>query len=190
MSQRIQDIFDEHLRVVVQAREQLPGLLASVAALATKSLLEGGRLLICGNGGSAADAQHFAAECVCRFEKERRAFAAIALSTDTSSMTAIGNDYGYEYVFARQVEALARPGDILFALSTSGNSPSVLRAAAAARAHGCQVVALTGLGGGKLSAYADVLVAVASTNVARVQEVHGISLHAVAGAIEDAMVQA
>jgi D-sedoheptulose 7-phosphate isomerase len=187
VSSRIDDIFDEHLRVVAQARAELSSVLAQIARAAAACLERGGKLLACGNGGSAADAQHFAAECVCRFEKEREGIFAVALSTDTSALTAIANDYGYDHVFSRQVTALGRPGDVLFAISTSGNSPNVLRAAEAARKIGCQVVAFTGQGGGKLAATADLLVAVPSTRVARIQEVHGICLHAIAGALEDAL---
>jgi D-sedoheptulose 7-phosphate isomerase len=187
VSHRIDEIFDEHLRVVERARAELTAVLLRVSQLAAACIASGGKLLVCGNGGSAADAQHFAAECVCRFEKERAAFPAIALSTDTSAMTAIANDYGYEHVFARQVSGLARPGDVLFALSTSGRSPNVIRAAEAARMTACQVVAFTGQGGGKLAALADIVVAVPSTTVARIQEVHGVCLHAIAGALEDAL---
>jgi D-sedoheptulose 7-phosphate isomerase len=181
------DIFDEHLRVVTHARQELPALLDRVASLAAASIASGGKILACGNGGSAADAQHFTAECVCRFEKERRAIPAIALSTDTSAVTAISNDYGYEHVFARQVAALARAGDVLFAISTSGNSPNVLRAVEVARDIGCHVVAMTGQGGGRLAALAHTLIAVPATRVARIQEVHTLCLHAIAGGIEDAV---
>jgi D-sedoheptulose 7-phosphate isomerase len=183
----IDDIFEEHLQVVADARRELPALLERASALAAQCLKNGGKLLACGNGGSAADAQHFAAECVCRFERERPGLSAIALTTDTSALTAIANDYGYEHIFARQVSALARAGDILFAISTSGNSPNVLRAAEAARSIGCPIVALTGQGGGRLAACADLVLSAPSRRVARVQEVHALCLHAMAGALEDAL---
>lgn len=141
-------------------------------------LRKGGKLLVCGNGGSASDAQHFSGEMIGRFLKERRALPAIALSTDTSVITAVGNDYGYEKIFRRQVEGLGRAGDILFAISTSGNSPNVLEAVAAARALDMQVIALTGGNGGKLGALADIHLNVAlGKNSPRVQETHIAVIH-------------
>ncbi len=177
------DAFDEHVSVLERSRALGPALESFVGA-ATSCLAAGGKLLICGNGGSAADAQHFAAEMIGRFERERRALPAIALTTDTSAITAIANDYGYERVFERQLEALARSGDVVVVLSTSGKSPSAIAAATRARALGCQVVALTGQGGGPLGAIADILLAVPSNNTARVQEIHGLCLHAAAQEIE------
>ncbi|MCO6509249.1 MAG: D-glycero-beta-D-manno-heptose 1-phosphate adenylyltransferase [Aridibacter famidurans] len=132
----------------------------------------GGKMLLCGNGGSAADAQHIAAEFVGRYEAERRAFPAIALTTDTSALTALSNDYGYEKVFERQVEALAVPGDLLIAISTSGNSPNVVRAMMKARELGCTIVGLTGAKGGKFAALCDACVVVPSDRTARIQEAH------------------
>jgi D-sedoheptulose 7-phosphate isomerase len=183
----IEAIFDEHLTVLQSSRSQIPGLVADVVRTAHRSLIAGGKILLCGNGGSAADAQHFAAECVARFERERDPFPAIALTTDTSLLTATANDYGYQYVFSRQVSALARAGDVLFALSTSGNSPSVLHAAETARRLQCRVVAFTGQGGGKLRELADILIAIPSTRVARVQEMHELCLHAIAAELESAI---
>jgi D-sedoheptulose 7-phosphate isomerase len=182
----IEEVFDEHLRVVTDSRRALMPVFGRVVELVVTSVRAGGKILACGNGGSAADAQHFAAECVCRFEAERAALAAIALTTDTSALTAIGNDLGYEHVFARQIAAHARPGDILLALSTSGNSPNVLRAAAEARARHCKIIAFTGGTGGTLAALADVTLMVPSVRVARVQEVHGLCLHALAQELDDA----
>ncbi|QQS41968.1 MAG: D-glycero-beta-D-manno-heptose 1-phosphate adenylyltransferase [Acidobacteriota bacterium] len=132
----------------------------------------GGKILLCGNGGSAADAQHIAAEFVGRYETERRAFPAIALTTDTSALTALSNDYGFEKVFERQVEALAVSGDLLIAISTSGNSPNVVRAMMKAREIGCTVVGLTGSKGGKFAALCDACVVVPSERTARIQEAH------------------
>jgi D-sedoheptulose 7-phosphate isomerase len=177
------DAFDEHEQVLERSRQLAPALQAFVDA-AHSCLRAGGKLLVCGNGGSAADAQHFAAELIGRFERERRALPAIALSTDTSAITAIANDYGYEHVFERQLEALAQKGDIVVVISTSGRSPSALTVATRARALGCQVVALTGEGGAALGQIADLLLAVPSKNVARIQEMHGLCLHAAAQAIE------
>ena len=140
-------------------------------------LKRGCRILVCGNGGSAADAQHLAAELSGRYVKERRALAGIALTTDTSALTAIGNDYGYDMVFSRQVEALGRPGDLLIGISTSGNSPNVILAVEAAKALGLKTLALLGRDGGKLKALADDALVVPCTVTARVQELHQMTYH-------------
>ena len=140
-------------------------------------LKRGCRILICGNGGSAADAQHFAAELSGRYVKERRALAGIALTTAPSALTAIGNDYGFERVFSRQVEALGRPGDLLVGISTSGNSPNVLLAVEAAKAQGMKTLGLLGRDGGKLKASCDESLVVPSPTTARIQEVHQMIYH-------------
>lgn len=140
-------------------------------------LKRGCKILVCGNGGSAADAQHFAAELTGRYLKERRALAAIALTTDTSALTAIGNDYGYEQVFSRQVEALGRPGDVLVGISTSGNSPNVLRAVASAKALGMRTIGMLGRDGGTLKDAVDDALIVPSRVTARIQEVHEMVFH-------------
>ncbi len=145
------------------------------------------RILACGNGGSAADAQHFVAELVGRFERERLPLAAVALNTDTAILTAVSNDYGYEEVFARQVHALGQPGDVLVAITTSGHSASVLRAVHAARERDMIVVALTGKGGGALAAelgHPHIHVCVPHDRTMRIQEVHGLVLHALCDAID------
>jgi D-sedoheptulose 7-phosphate isomerase len=158
---------------------------AAAAAEAMVAALKGrGRVLACGNGGSASDAQHFAAELVGRFERERAAMAAIALTTDTSILTALANDYDFTWVFARQVEALGRPGDVLLGISTSGASANVLAAFEAAKACGMTTVALTGRDGGAVGAAADIHVNVPAASTARVQEVHRTLLHAVCALIE------
>lgn len=141
------------------------------------ALLNGKKVLLCGNGGSAADAQHIAAEFVGRYETERRGLPSIALTTDTSALTAISNDYGYERIFARQVEALANQGDVLIGISTSGNSPNVLAAMMTARATGCVTIGLTGATGKKLASIADAAVLVPSERTARIQEAHGFIGH-------------
>lgn len=128
--------------------------------------------MLCGNGGSAADAQHIAAELVGRYEQPRRAFPAVALTTDTSALTALSNDFGYEDVFARQVQALATAGDLLIAISTSGKSPNVLRAAERARAVGCKIIGLTGVTGEPLASHCDLAIVVPSDRTSRVQEAH------------------
>ena len=140
-------------------------------------LRRGGRILICGNGGSAADAQHLAAELSGRYLKERKALAGIALTTDTSTLTAIGNDYGFDQVFSRQVEALGRPGDLLIGISTSGNSPNVIRAVASAKELGIRTLGLLGRDGGKLAGLMDEALVVPSTVTARIQETHQMIYH-------------
>jgi D-sedoheptulose 7-phosphate isomerase len=149
-----------------------------IASVMGECMNTGGKLLICGNGGSASDAQHFSGEMVGRFLKERRALPAIALSTDTAILTAVGNDYGYDQVFSRSVEALGRPGDILFALSTSGNSTNVMKAVEAAKKQGMKVVGFSGGSGGKLASVSDYFLNVElGKNSARIQEVHIMIIH-------------
>jgi D-sedoheptulose 7-phosphate isomerase len=143
-----------------------------LAKVLATCLEKGGKILLCGNGGSAADAQHLAAEFVNRFLVNRRPLPAVALTTDTSILTAVGNDFGFDLVFAKQVQALARPGDVLLALSTSGNSPNVLAALDAARKAGATVIGLTGKGGGAMADSCDHLLAVPATFTPVVQEVH------------------
>jgi phosphoheptose isomerase len=149
------------------------GSIANAAEVIAGAFLSGGKLLLCGNGGSAADCQHLAAEFMSRFSKdlERRALPAIALTTDTSFLTAFGNDYGFEGIFERQVEALGSAGDVLIGISTSGNSPNVLRAIEAARKKNMHTITLTG-SGGRLSAMADIAIAVPSTDTQYIQEAH------------------
>ena len=181
----IPEIFADHAAVAAQAALELPPLLERIVAVLHECLQSGGKVLACGNGGSATDAQHLVAELVGRFRDERRALAAVALSADTATMTAVGNDYGFERVFARQVEALARRGDVLIAISTSGNSPNVLQASQAARALGCTVIGLTGARGGQLAAHADLLLKAPSGTVARIQEVHSLCIHAICEALDE-----
>ena len=151
------------------------------------SLRDGGKLLFCGNGGSAADAQHWAGELVSRFYYDRPGLAAIALTTDSSILTAIGNDYGYDYTFARQVEALGRGGDVLIAISTSGNSPNVLRAAEAAKSRGMRVIGFTGRSGGQLSPLCDTCFRIPSDETPRIQEGHEFLGHLLCALIEAEM---
>lgn len=148
------------------------------------SLASDGAILICGNGGSAADAQHFAAELTGRFEGERPGKRAIALHADTSALTAIGNDYGFEHIFRRQVEALGRPGDVLVAISTSGNSTNVLRAVEEAKARGIHTIGLLGRDGGQLATLCDDHVTVSHERTARIQEVHGFVIHCWCGLLD------
>ena len=151
-------------------------IVAQAADMAER-LKRGCRILVCGNGGSAADAQHFAAELSGRYVKERRALAGIALTVDTSALTAIGNDYGFDQVFSRQVEALGRPGDLLVGISTSGNSPNIIKAVEAAQALGLRTLALVGRDGGRLKTLADDALVVPSAVTARIQEIHMMTYH-------------
>jgi D-sedoheptulose 7-phosphate isomerase len=172
--------------IALHERVRAAGLSATVAAAETivASLRRGGKVLVFGNGGSAADAAHAAAELVGRFQRERRGFAALALTADPSVLTSIANDYGYDRVFARQVEALGRPGDIAFAITTSGESANVLRALESARTLGLTTMALTGRDGGTAGKLADVHVNVPSTATPRVQEVHRTLLHVICDLVE------
>lgn len=170
----------------VLAAERLAGSLVQAAEMIALSLRAGGKLLICGNGGSAADAQHYATELVARlYQRERPAMAAVALTTDTSALTALANDYGFERVFSRQVEALGKEGDVLLGLSTSGNSPNVLRAAEEARRRGMVVIAFAGQGGGQLAELSDVVLAVPSQNTMRIQEIHLALGHVLCKLVEE-----
>ena len=185
----IPEVFADHAAVAARAALELPAVLERAVGRLQECLRAGGKILACGNGGSAADAQHLVAELVGRFREERRALPAIALTADTAILTAVGNDYGYERVFARQVEALARAGDVLLAISTSGNSANVLQAAQTARTLGCTVIAFTGAGGGALAGHADLLIKAPSTVVARIQEMHTLCIHAICEAL-DALIRA
>lgn len=180
----IRDTFEEHAEIMAAAAETLTEPLQAFVELTAACLKSGHKVMVCGNGGSAADAQHLAAELVCRFAANRRALPALALTTDTSALTAIANDFGFERVFARQVEALAESGDLLIAISTSGRSSNVIEAARQARAAGCTVVALTGADGGPLAGLADLVLAAPSSNVARIQEVHEVIVHILAESVE------
>ena len=178
----------EHLQVAEASRALAPQVDALAARLA-EVLRAGKKLLWCGNGGSAADCQHLAAEFVIRFERERAGLAAIALTTDTSILTACANDYGYARVFARQVEALGQAGDALIAISTSGTSPSVIAAVEAAKARGLLTVGLTGgigeKAGGNLRELCDVCVVVPSARTARIQEIHLLIGHTLCGLVDE-----
>jgi D-sedoheptulose 7-phosphate isomerase len=179
--------FAEHARAAAATAEAAAAEIAAAAALLIESLRAGGRVLAFGNGGSAADAQHLAAELAGRFDRERPALPALALTANSSDLTAIGNDYGFAQVFARLVEAHGRPGDVAVAISTSGNSENVLRGVDAARARGLRTIALVGKGGGKLAPRADVAVVVPSDATARVQEAHAIIVHVLCELVERAL---
>ena len=175
-----------------QALDRLAGLAPEVritAQACVDALERGNKLLICGNGGSAADAQHFAAELTGRYRRERRPLPAIALTTDSSAITCIGNDYAFEEVFARQVQALAQPGDVLVGITTSGRSANVVRALEAARGRGAFTVALTGEGGGPAAQSADVSLRAPSEHTAQIQEIHILLIHVLCETIDDAFVE-
>ncbi len=160
-------------------------LLEKIAGLLTQTLRSGNKILLCGNGGSAADSQHIAAEFVGRFKRERRSLAAISLTTDTSILTAVGNDYGYEQVFSRQVEGIGQKGDVLIAISTSGNSKNVLEAVKTAKSKGIATVGFTGIHGGALKAASDFSFQAQSGETSHIQEVHITALHALSEVVED-----
>ncbi len=176
---------EQHLAVFHQALSTLSGPITDCYEILRETFAQGNKVLICGNGGSAADAQHLAAEFVGRYEVERRALPAIALTTDTSALTAIANDYDFDKVFARQVDALAVSGDCLIAISTSGNSPNVIAAVMSARKRGCKVIGMTGVVGKKLASLCDAAILAPSERTARVQEVHITIAHIWCEMIED-----
>ena len=181
---RAEETFAAAIKVHERVRSNLgPAVMAAQAI--SDALKAGNKLLVFGNGGSAADAQHVAAELVGRFQRERAAMAAIALSVDTSILTAVGNDYSFKQVFARQVEGLGRPGDVAMGISTSGESPNVVAALQAARAKGLKTIALTGRAGGSVGRAADVHVNVPDQNTQRVQEAHMTLLHVMCEVIEE-----
>lgn len=184
---RIRGHFSESAQLKLAATEALTPAIARAANVMTECLFADGKILACGNGGSAADAQHFAAELVGRFERERPELPAISLATDTSLLTAVANDYSFEQVFAKQVRALGLAGDVLLALSTSGNSANVIAAVEAAHARSMHVVALTGRGGGRIGellSAGDVHLCVPHGRTARIQEVHLLMIHCLCDTID------
>ena len=186
---RIRAIWNEHMEIA----KALPGLAPDVSQavdIIYSALAAGGQLLIAGNGGSAADAQHIAAELTGRFLLERRPFRALALHVNTSSLTAIGNDYGFEHVFARELSAHARPGDVLLAITTSGSSANILHAIEAARKGNVAVIGLTGESGGKMRAACDLCLCVPSKSTARIQEMHITIGHAMCELLEERLTAA
>lgn len=182
-------MIDSHIQCFQDLKVLAPSV-EKIGDLMLGTLLKGHRLLVCGNGGSAADAQHFAAEIVGRFEKERRAYPAISLTTDTSILTSIANDYGYDEVFSRQLEGLGATGDILIGISTSGGSGNVIRAVETASNLGMKSIGLLGRDGGRLKALVDHALVIPGESTARIQEVHGFILHFWAWHIENGVVDA
>jgi D-sedoheptulose 7-phosphate isomerase len=187
LEQRIQQQFFDSADLKYAAAEILAKPIADAVSAVVGCITGGGKVLACGNGGSASDAQHFAAEFIGRFERERPGLAAIALTTDSSILTAVGNDYAFDVVFSKQVQALGNPGDVLLAISTSGNSANVLAAVEAAHAKEMTVVALTGRAGGKMREQlteTDVHICVPHERTARIQEVHLLVLHCLCDAVD------
>ena len=178
--QRVNELFSLSIESIHQAKDAVAEDIARGSEVFIRALQDGGKIMACGNGGSAADAQHFSAELLNRFEMERPGLAGLALTTDTSTLTSIANDYRYEDVFAKQIRALGRDGDVLLLISTSGNSVNLLRAAEAAQEKRIRCVALNGKDGGRLSQVLlddDVDIVVPGTSTARIQEIHGIAIH-------------
>jgi D-sedoheptulose 7-phosphate isomerase len=187
LEQRIQQQFFDSADLKYAAAEVLSRPIADAVSAVVGSITAGGKVLACGNGGSASDAQHFAAEFIGRFERERPGLAAIALTTDTSIITAIGNDYDFNSIYSKQVQALGQPGDVLIAITTSGNSGNVLAAVEAAHAKEMTVIAFTGRGGGKMRdklSETDVHICVPHERTARIQEVHILALHCLCDAVD------
>ena len=192
LQNRVAEQYTQSIEAKQQAAEVLSAPTAQAAEIMLQCLMNDGKILACGNGGSAADAQHFAAEMTGRFEKERMELAAVALTTDTSALTAIGNDYGFDHVFSKQVRALGRPGDVLIGISTSGNSANIITAIEAAHERDMQVIAFTGRDGGKIAAMLkdnDILLNVPHPRTARIQEVHILLIHALCDCIDTMLLE-
>lgn len=183
---KIQNLIDASIAVKQELKKQAP-LLADVAGRLVEALAHGNKVMLFGNGGSAADAQHLAAEFVGRFLVDRRPLPALALTVDSSCLTAIGNDYSYDLVFARQVEGLGQKGDVVIGISTSGNSPSVIEGIRSARKLGLLTVGLTGRSGGKLKSEAEICICVPSSETPRIQESHILVGHVLCALVEEAM---
>ena len=187
MIKEIQSQLRSHCEVMAAIERDLSPAIACTVSLLVDAFRDGNKLLVMGNGGSAADAQHFAAEIVGRFKLERRALPAIALTTDSSILTAIGNDYGFESIFSRQVEAHASAGDVVVGISTSGNSPNIQLALQVAAKRGCRTVALLGRDGGTIKGFAELPIVVPSHDTPRVQEGHIAIIHIVCDLLEKAL---
>lgn len=185
MKEVIKNEFQSHLQTIQTVIETMEEDLEKASQIAVQTLKNGNKILLCGNGGSAADAQHIAAELTGRYKTERRGLPAIALTTDTSALTAIGNDYGYDRVFDRQVESLAQKGDLLIGISTSGNSANVINAFKVAKELGCQTLGMSGKDGGTMSKWCDLNVIVPSNNTPRIQEMHILFAHTICQIIDN-----
>jgi D-sedoheptulose 7-phosphate isomerase len=180
----------ESIAVKAELSREAAAQIAEAAAILVTRLQAGGKLIAFGNGGSAADAQHIAAELVGRYRAERKALAAMALTTDSSALTAIGNDYGFEEIFSRQMEAIGKPGDVALAISTSGNSPNVLRGVEVAKKLAMATIGLSGKTGGKMRSLVDICLCAPTESTPRIQEVHTLIIHILSGIVEKAFVAA
>ena len=187
MMEMIQSELNAHKETIEKTIEGLQSHIYTACVIASETINNGGKILLCGNGGSAADAQHIAAELSGRYKIERRGLAGIALTTDTSVLTAVGNDYGYDRVFDRQVEALAREGDLIIGISTSGNSKNVLRALSLGRNMGCKTIGLSGRDGGAMHEFCDINLVVPSDDTPRIQEMHILIGHTICQAIDNSL---
>jgi D-sedoheptulose 7-phosphate isomerase len=185
MMEMIFNEMSEHKRLINRCLEEMQSFIYTGCIITMETLKKGNKVLIFGNGGSAADAQHIAAELTGRYKSSRKGLPAIALTTDTSALTAIANDFGYERVFTRQVEALAREGDLLIGISTSGNSQNVIQALSLGKELGCRCIGLSGGDGGKMGAYCDINIVVPSNNTPRIQEMHIMIGHIISQAIDN-----
>lgn len=184
----IKEAIEEH-RKILSSLEKYISLIEKIASLCISSLKKGGKIVFCGNGGSAADSQHLAAELVGRFLKEKRPLPSLALSTNTSILTALGNDYGFEYTFSKQIEALINPKDVVIAISTSGNSKNVIEAVKKAKEKGAKTIGLLGKGGGRLKKIVDLPLVIESNNTARIQEMHILVGHILCKLIEEEYIE-
>ena len=187
MKNTVEQIFLESIAVKQETLKKNLGLIIRAAEAIIGALKSGHKLFFCGNGGSAADSQHIAAEFVGRFQKERKALPAIALTTDSSALTALGNDYSFDIVFSRPLQALGQKGDVLIAISTSGNSKNVLEAVKQAKAMGITTVGVTGGSGGPLASLSDIAIIAASTKTARIQESHLVIFHSLCELVENSL---
>lgn len=188
MIERIRDNFTESIQTKIAAADMLPEAIARAGKIIVSTLLNGGKILTCGNGGSAADAQHFSSELINRYERERPSLPCISLTTDTSTLTSIANDYSYSQVFAKQIKGLGQSGDILFAFSTSGNSKSISEAIKTALSKDMLIITCTGKDGGEIAGLIgenDVEVRVPSNSTARIQEVHLVIIHILCDVIDN-----
>ena len=182
---KLKKCLSEHIETAKKMQNLLP-LINDAADICIEALKNGNKIMLCGNGGSAADAQHIAAELSGRFKKERNALAGIALTTDTSALTAIGNDYGFEYVFSRQLEAIGSKDDVLIAISTSGNSKNVINAIKSAKKIGIKIITLSGKDGGEMKNLGDVNIVIPSNDTPRIQEMHIMTGHMICALIDNA----
>lgn len=185
MKQTIKNELLSHLEVITLTIETMQDKLESASKLVVETLKNGNKILICGNGGSAADAQHIAAELTGRYKTERRGLPGIALTTDTSALTAIGNDYGYDRIFDRQIEALANNGDLIIGISTSGNSKNIIHALKIAKELGCKTLGLTGRNGGIMNEFCDINLIVPSNDTPRIQEMHILFGHTICQIVDN-----